>query len=240
MGSIHHDAPDWLRNAFIRAAKGVGATATREELGDAAELLIDRWSTAGREFHNLAHLTATLQRVDELASAAQSPDAVRLAAWYHGAVFAADAADAYAGRGGEQNPASAEVARAELTALGVPPLAANHVASLITTLLRHQPPAGNLDASVLVDADLAMLADDPQEFRLYAAAVRAEYAHIPDCDFVAARIAIIDRLLSRDRLYTTSAGAHWETAARQNLMGERVRLVKELTALAAAEPVEPD
>ena len=43
----------------------------------------------GRHFHNIRHLTDVLARVDELEET-HEPDLVRLAAWYHGAIFDAD------------------------------------------------------------------------------------------------------------------------------------------------------
>ncbi len=231
MGVNLHDAPQWFRSSFVRAARGAGATASDEELADTAEELVDRWSGEGRHFHNLKHLATTLHRVEELSQETHNPDLVRLAAWYHGAVFNAEKQNTYALKGGEQTPASAELARKELTHLGVPPANADRVAELVDSLLRHLPPANDTDAQVLNDADLSMLAIEPQHYKTYAAAVRAEYADIPARDFVRARIRILERLLQRGPIYSSPMGHAWEAPARQNLEGELCRLRKERDAL---------
>jgi predicted metal-dependent HD superfamily phosphohydrolase len=238
MGVNWNDAQQWFRSSFARAARGAGATATDQELADAAESLVERWSGEARHFHNLKHLATTLHRVDELSQETHNPDLVRLAAWYHGAVFASDAQTTYALRGGEQTPASAELARKELTQLGVPSANADRVAALVDSLLRHLPAAGDSDAQVLNDADLSMLAIEPQHYKSYAAAVRAEYAHIPQRDFLRARIRILERLLQRGQIFSSPMGAAWENPARQNVEAELSRLLKEQAALPAEDEAE--
>ena len=105
-----HDAPQWLLSAYVRSAVGAGATAPTEQIKDAGQALVERWGSPGRAFHNLKHLVDVLARVDELVEETHQPDLVRLAAWYHGAIF--DAADrkAYANRGGEDETSSAGLA----------------------------------------------------------------------------------------------------------------------------------
>ena len=184
-----HDAPQWLLSAFQRSAIGAGATAPVEQIRDVGQSLVDRWSQPGREFHNTKHLVDVLVRVDELAEETHEPDLVRLAAWYHGAIF--DSADrkAYANRGGEDEAASASVAEQELTSLGVPEARARRVHDLVVALVRHSPDPSDLDCAVLCDADLAMLAAEPQKYKAYLHDIRTEYAHLPLEDYVRARVA---------------------------------------------------
>ncbi|MFN3867073.1 MAG: hypothetical protein ACK4MD_10235 [Demequina sp.] len=166
--------------------------------------------------------------MDELQQETHSPHAVRLAAWYHGAVFDAAEAAAYAHRGGEDEAASAEVARTELTALGVPEPAIDAVTTMVVGLARHSAPADGGDAAVLSDADLAILASDPQRYRQYLTKVREEYAHIPMRDYLEARRAIVSRLLARTPLYTSPLGRGWERQARENLTAELARIDREM------------
>ncbi|WP_243758906.1 HD domain-containing protein [Actinotalea soli] len=231
-----HDAPQWLISAFVRACLGAGATATPEEIEKVGDSLIDRWSEEGRHFHNLRHLTDVLARVDELAEETHEPDLVRLGAWYHGAIFDAAAIASYAHRGGEDEQASADLARTELTDLGVPPAGVARVAHLVTVLARHNPDAEDFDCAVLCDADLAMLASEPQRYKAYLADVRAEYAHLPVEEFVRARITILRKLERRSALFSSPLGAAWEEPARQNLAAELHRLEKELRKIEAAAP----
>ncbi|WP_024285677.1 hypothetical protein [Cellulomonas sp. KRMCY2] len=233
-----HDAPQWLISAWIRACTGAGATASVPEIERVGQSLLDRWSEPGRVFHNVRHLADVLARVDELAEETHEPDRVRLAAWYHGAVFSAAERASYAHRGGEDEHASAALARSELTGLGVPQVAVDRVVDLVETLARHAPRPDDFDCAVLCDADLAMLAADPQRYKAYLADVRAEYAHLPLEEFVRARIAILERLEHRPRLFASPLGTHWEEPARQNLAGELHRLRKELARIETEPHVE--
>ena len=229
-----HDAPQWLLSAFVRSAVGAGATAPTEQIRDAGQALVDRWGSPGRSFHNLKHLVDVLIRVDELVEETHQPDVVRLAAWYHGAIF--DAADrkAYANRGGEDEIASARLAYDELIALGVPEARAQRVHDLVVALVRHAPNPADFDCAVLCDADLAMLATEPQKYKAYVQDIRAEYSHLPLEDYVRARVRIIHKLLARPSLFVSPLGSAWEEPARQNLSGELQRLEKELRGIDAA------
>ena len=174
-----HEAPQWLLAAFVRSAVGAGATAERDEIRAVGEKLIEKWSSPGRRYHNLRHLVDVLARVDELAEETHEPDLVRLAAWYHGAIFDAAEIAAYANRGGEDEVASAQLARTDLVELGVPEARAERVHALVNALVRHTPNPTDFDCAVLCDADLAMLAADPQRYKVYLHDIRAEYEHLP-------------------------------------------------------------
>ena len=229
-----HDAPQWLVPAWIRACVAAGATAPVEEIEAAGERLLARWGEPDRHYHNVRHLADVLARVDELAPEAQEADLVRLAAWYHGAIFDAAARASYAHRGGEDEQASAALARIELGELGLPADAVDRVAEMVTALDRHNP-TGDPDCAVLCDADLAMLAAEPQRYKAYLAEVRAEYAHLPVEEFVRARIAILRRLQQRPQLFASPMGQAWEEPARQNLDAELQRLERELSEIEAAQ-----
>jgi len=239
------EAPGWLVPAFVRNVVGAGATASPDEIRTVGENLLQRWSSPGREFHNVKHLVDVLVRVDELDEESHEPDLVRLAAWYHGAVF--DSADrkAYANKGGEDEAASAALAYDELVGLGVPQQHARRVHELVTALVRHAPDRTDVDCAVLCDADLAMLATEPQRYKAYLHDVRAEYAHLPPEDYARARARILRKLLSRPSLFSSPLGAAWEEPARQNVEAELQRLEKEIArydeeaaarALTAPEP----
>lgn len=234
MGVMTSDAPQWFLSSFVRSAVGAGATADEEEIRAVGQRLLDRWGDAGRHFHNLRHLASVLHRVDELSEETHDPELVRLAAWYHGAVFDAKEKAARATRGGEDTTASAVLAREELLGLGVGAEAADRVAYLVNALLRHKPDPQDFDCAVLCDADLAMLAAEPQRYKEYVKDIRDEYAHIPLDDYLDARIAIITKFLARKSLFSSPLGAAWEEPARQNLDAELQRLTKERAKLAAS------
>ncbi|WP_053352385.1 DUF4031 domain-containing protein [Leucobacter musarum] len=73
----------------------------------------------------------------------------------------------------------------------------------------------------LLDADLWIFASHPTRYAEYAAAVRVEYAHVPDEAFARGRAAILDTYLARPHLYATQAARDlWEHRARANVARE--------------------
>ena len=229
MGVI--DAPQWLLSAFTRSVKALGATQPPEAIRSAGELLIERWSTPDRRFHNLRHLIDMLARVDELAEESHNPDIMRVACWYHGCVFSSDAEDVSRGNGGEDETASAAFAEADLHHLGVPMETVKRVCSLIVNLKRHMLDEHDIDAQALIDADLGTLAVDPQTYAEYVRLLREEYSHIPMEKYLRGRLTIVSRLLDREHLFHSPLGERWEHAARENLSAEQRRLKEKLTKL---------
>ena len=229
MGVI--DAPQWLLSAFTRSVKALGATQPPEAIRSAGELLIERWSTPDRRFHNLRHLIDMLARVDELAEESHNPDIMRVACWYHGCVFSSDAEDVSRGNGGEDETASAAFAEADLYHLGVPMETVKRVCSLIVNLKRHMLDEHDIDAQALIDADLGTLAVDPQTYAEYVRLLREEYSHIPMEKYLRGRLTIVSRLLNREHLFHSPLGERWEHAARENLSAEQRRLKEKLTKL---------
>lgn len=226
------DAPEWLMSAFTRSLKNIGASAPKEVLDEAGKALAEKWTSKTRFFHNIKHLTDVLAAIDALAESSRNPDLVRVAAWYHGVVFRSEVAEIYNGRGGEDAQASAEYCRTALAELGVPEETVTQVCELILALERHCPDKANVDASVLSDADLRILAAEPQRFKDYRSAVRKEYAHVPIGDYLAARINIVDRFLARKAIFTSPLASGWEAQARENLQAESDRLKQEYEKLA--------
>lgn len=185
----------------------------------AGSALLARWSEPHRRYHDRVHLQGVLEAVDELTDGAAADvdvDAVRLAAWYHDAVYAGAADD-------EEN--SAQLAAAELTALGVDAGLVAEVARLVRMTVDHDPAPDDRNGQVLSDADLAVLAVEPAAYRSNTAKVRAEYGHVTDADFRAGRARIIAALLAAPSLYRTAQGRRlWEAAARRNLESELATL----------------
>ncbi|GAA3117985.1 hypothetical protein GCM10010466_06180 [Planomonospora alba] len=177
--------------------------------------LISRYGEPHRRYHTTAHLEAVLGHVDALAAHAGSPDLVRLAAWFHDAV--------YDPQRGDNEERSARMAERALPELGLPPAAVATVARLVRLTVTHDPAPDDADGAVLCDADLAILAAPPEVYAAYAAAVREEYAFVPDEAFRAGRADVLRSLLDLPMIFRT-VGAGWEEAARANIRAELDRL----------------
>ncbi|SDJ92977.1 Predicted metal-dependent phosphohydrolase, HD superfamily [Nonomuraea maritima] len=183
--------------------------------------LIARWSEPHRRYHTLDHLAAVLTALDGIAGEARDETAVRLAAWFHDAV--------YDGRPGWDEERSAQLAQARLPRCGVPAERVAEVARLVRLTAAHdRVEPDDRDGAVLCDADLSVLGTSG--YAAYAAAVRKEYAHVPDDLFAEGRAQVLRRLLATPRLFRTArARALWEDRARANMTAE-------LATLAAAQP----
>ena len=211
----------------------VGYEAWAELVGDSPTsrtewaALVEAWSEPHRRYHDLAHLAAVLGIVGELAGAAGDPDAVRLAAWYHDAVYDPQRTD--------NEQVSAARARAGLRGLVADERIAE-VERLVLLTASHDPAPDDANGTVLCDADLAVLAAPPEAYAVYASAVRAEYGHLSDAEFTAGRIAVLEHLLALPRLYRSPAVAQeWTARARANLTAE-LSLLRGRAASAAADP----
>jgi predicted metal-dependent HD superfamily phosphohydrolase len=201
-----------LLERWRAACRGAGATAPGPAIDAVEGSLRRRWSEPHRHYHDVAHLTAVLDVIDAHAHAARVPDRVRLAAWWHDAVYDPRAT------GDANERASAELAGRVLGALGVP---TNEIVRLVLVTAGHDPAPGDADGALLCDADLAVLARPPAEYDAYAAAVRREYPHVPDDAFRAGRVAVLRRLLALPQLYRVpELHAAWEPRARANLSRE--------------------
>ncbi|WP_330453034.1 MULTISPECIES: hypothetical protein [unclassified Streptomyces] len=178
-----------------------------------ADNLLGRWAEPQRKYHTTAHLAAVLDRIDTLAGHAANADAVRLAAWFHDAVYRPDRS--------ENEERSAVLAERALPEAGVSEAVTGEVARLVRLTVTHDPAAGDTNGEVLCDADLAILAAPPKEYAEYAAQVREEYGFVPDEAFREGRAAVLRQLLGLPRLFRTPYGtAEWEPKARQNLLTE--------------------
>jgi predicted metal-dependent HD superfamily phosphohydrolase len=173
--------------------------------------LADRYAEPHRGYHNTDHVLAVVRDVNLLAEAdsrtARERAVLTLAALAHDVV--------YDGKPGEDEHRSAEWARERLA--GLPE--ADEVARLVLATVDHA--SDDPLTCLLLDADLAILGSDPAGYERYRAAVRAEYAHVPDDAWRIGRAGVLRSLAGRDPLYVTRpARERWEERAKANLAAE--------------------
>jgi predicted metal-dependent HD superfamily phosphohydrolase len=176
---------------------------------DARRQLEAAYDDGTRGYHDLLHLAEVLAHVDELLGADDPVrESVLLAAWFHDAV--------YDGRPDDEEQSALLAVRT----LGDGPLA-DEVARLVRLTATHRPTDDDHPGQVLCDADLGILAADPDRYASYTAGVRREYAHVPDADFAAGRAAVLRDLLAKPTLFHTDAARErWEQRARANVTRE--------------------
>jgi len=174
--------------------------------------LLAAWSEPHRRYHGMTHLCDIIERVEELAPYADDADAVRLAAWYHDAVYAGLPDD---------EERSARRAEEELSRLNVAPELIAEVARLVRMTVTHDPATGDRNGEVLSDADLAALAVPSDTYQANTAAIRAEYTHVPAEAFRKGRAQVLVAFLAGPGVFRTAyARREWEAAARDNMRAE--------------------
>ncbi|MBM7518808.1 HD domain-containing protein [Nocardioides nitrophenolicus] len=191
-----------------------GADALREEL-------LAAYADPSRGHHGTRHLAEVLQRLDELAAAGAAYDRtpVLLAAWFHDAVYDGE-------RDAEER--SATWAEDALPAHTDPATVAE-VARLVRLTEHHRPAPEDANGCALSDADLSILAAGRERYDEYVAAVRTEYAHLPDDVFAMGRADVLRGLTDAPELFRTAPGrARWEAPARANVARELAELTASL------------
>ena len=157
--------------------------------------LVRAYGEPQRHYHTLQHLRECLAHFDAASALARRPEEVELAVWFHDAVYDPQRHD------NEQR--SADWARSSIVAAGCDAAVAERVAQLVLATARHEAPADDPDAQLLLDIDLAILGAAPARFDEYERQVRAEYAHVGETEFRGGRARVLAGFLARPRLYGT-------------------------------------
>lgn len=171
--------------------------------------LVAAYSESHRQYHTLQHLRACLVHLDAAATLAVHPAEVELALWFHDAVYDPRCAD--------NEERSAEWAWRSILAAGCAEEVAQRVQRLVLATRGHEA-SDDPDTRLLLDIDLAILGTAPARFDEYEAQIRAEYAHLGEPQFRAARAQVVSAFLARPRIYLTPAFHDaLEHRARENL-----------------------
>jgi predicted metal-dependent HD superfamily phosphohydrolase len=177
--------------------------------------LVAAYSRPDRFYHTLEHLQQVLETVERLRSRAIHFSAVQFAAWFHDVIYNPRAKD--------NELKSAEFAAIALTQLQIPPAEIARVQTLILSTQTHD--ATDIDAQILIDADLAIFGSSPSKYRAYARAIRQEYAWVSDRDYAVGRSQVLQGFLARSRIYSTvEMFLQLEGQARANLRSEILEL----------------
>ena len=100
----------------------------------------------------------------------------QLAAFFHDAVYNPQAPP------NENEYQSSKLATTFLGELGVHPSVVSDTASIIDATAAHKS-NDTPGCREFLDADLSILGSAPETYDSYAAAIRAEYSHVPDAEF---------------------------------------------------------
>lgn len=166
-----------------------------------------------RHYHTLTHVAAMLGLLDAHGERLSSPTAVFISAFFHDAVYDPRAAD--------NELQSAELCVAWLNRHVNDDALIAQVRELILATAGHMDAPDGGDIAWFLDADLAILGAVAHDYDAYATAIRREYDFVPEDQYRAGRLAILDGFLQSPRLYRTAVFAErFEGTARENLQRE--------------------
>jgi predicted metal-dependent HD superfamily phosphohydrolase len=203
----------WER--LVALLRRLGASPDRAR--QVREVLEANHRHAWRVYHAPAHTFAVLESVDTLSEhdscRPEHPDALELAVWFHDAVYVPGSAD--------NEKASVGLLREQLDDV-VAPDVLDRAERLVLATAGHtvEPSSPDWpDVGVLLDADLAVLAASPADYRRYTEDVREEYAFLSDDDWRRGRAGVLRQLTARP-LFRTPPMREREGRARANIARE--------------------
>lgn len=190
----------------------------REKAAAAFDNLTAHYCEDGRAYHNLDHIRFMLAVANEYRHLTRDWTAVRLAIWYHDAVYQPGAAD--------NEALSAQLAGQDCALFGLPPVFIKKVEALIMATAWQARIEPDSDQPFIVDADLAILGSEPERYAAYASGVRQEFSHVSEAEYRGGRAAVLKEFLQRKRLYFLDVFHNrFEGQARYNLGQELQRLM---------------
>lgn len=184
------------------------------------DTVLGRHRDPERHYHGVRHVRWVVRHGRELAATtdptlpSDQVDRVVAAAFFHDAVYDATS--------GDNEPASARLATRALGEMAWAGPAIKHVASMIEATAGHDlSDNDDVATSILVAADLAVLAAEPARYDDYTRAVRREYRHLDDDAWRTGRAAFVASTLQRERIFPARLELdEWERRARANLTAE--------------------
>ena len=169
-----------------------------------------------RHYHNLKHVERLLRLEQEHHQLLQAPKTVRLAIWYHDAVYNTFK--------GDNEVKSADLALRRLAELKVNPAVIDYCCQLIKATKTHELPddmANDFDAQFFMDIDLAVLGAEAAEYDAYTKNIRKEYRFYPGFMYRQGRKKALKQLLAVRPLYKTELFFDlYERQARSNMQRE--------------------
>ena len=171
--------------------------------------IVNAYTEPHRFYHNLQHINECLQLFERYRHLADNALEVKLALWFHDAVYDTKAAD--------NEEKSAVLAKTLLFKSGIADEVVVNVSNLILAT-KHQQLAQTNDEKLIQDIDLAILAASPVRFAEYQWQIRQEYAWVPEIIYRQKRTEVLNSFYNRAQIYSSAEiYKELELQARWNL-----------------------
>jgi len=198
-----------LRDCFIKLCARCNTSVDATKLWDDIR---EKYSSPKRHYHNLAHLSAMLDHLEECQDLVHDWDTVLFALFYHDYVYKISSKD--------NEERSAEEASKKLFLLQLSPSRISLVKDLILATKSHQQ-SGNNDINLFTDSDLSILGSVRDAYDQYVKQIRKEYSIYPDLLYKPGRRKVLHHFLEMPSIFKTEFfKERLEQNARANIAWE--------------------
>ncbi len=188
--------------------------------------LLEKYNEPHRAYHNVGHLVELFEYFEKYRDQIQDQQSIALALFFHDVVYNISDTD--------NEEQSAKYATKALSELNVNTETISRTADLIEMTKTHLSAESDLDASLMLDMDIAALGAPTEQYKKYSQAIEAEYTtNLPTQKYYKGRLRFLESIKQRDNLFITKTfkdifekqllkNINYE----QNLLKEKLRINK--------------
>lgn len=174
--------------------------------------IFTKYSEPKRQYHTIAHLEAIITDLNEVKGKIDDWDTILFAVFYHDIIYKASS---------KTNEAdSSKLAKKRLSEIDLSNDKIDKCLAMILATKQHLP-SEDSDTNYLLDADLAILGKNPEDYQKYSNQIREEYTIYADFMYNSGRKKALQYFLEMEAIYKTEHFfKKYEEQARINIKNE--------------------
>ncbi|MFA9212540.1 MAG: hypothetical protein ACEQSR_01660 [Candidatus Methylacidiphilales bacterium] len=171
-----------------------------------------------RHYHNLKHIASVYSKLSAIKDFLADWDMVQFSIFYHDIFYNTHKND------NELN--SALLAKSTMQKLTIDVSKIDAVFNQIIATKSHQN-TNDTDTNYFTDADLSILGESSDNYRVYSEQIKAEYIQYANEVYISGRIKVLNHFLEMERIFKTPHFYNlYEIKAKQNVENE-IKLLKQ-------------
>lgn len=174
--------------------------------------IFTKYSEPKRQYHTIDHLEAIITDLNEVKGKIDDWDTILFAVFYHDIIYKASS---------KTNEAdSSKLAKKRLSEIDLSNDKIDKCLAMILATKQHLP-SEDSDTNYLLDADLAILGKNPEDYQKYSNQIREEYTIYADFMYNSGRKKALQYFLEMEAIYKTEHFfKKYEEQARINIKNE--------------------
>jgi len=171
-----------------------------------------RYTEKGRHYHNFDHLKNMFSELDKVKDEIKRYDIISFSVFYHDVIYDASS------KSNEEK--SARFSEKHLQQIDAEVGFIEKISQQIMATKFHEE-SGDNDTNYLVDADLSVLGQEPENYKDYTQKIRKEYSIYPDFLYNPGRRKVLRHFLESESIFKTEYFREkYEQQARKNILSE--------------------